>query len=130
MKMPAEILTRLLRGEHFDMDERRGLGLWPPEALSYSEVLKHLCILLQKHEWFPREPIPSEAIYINRSGAGEFKCIVWPGQGAKSAERTFSDPTSAAEFYLKWELHLPGSLDGWPVVADRAPMTRSTGWQQ
>ena len=116
MKMATEILTRLLRGGHLNMDERRSLGLWPPETLAYTEVLRHLSELLQTHEWFPSEPIPSERVYVHRIGDGEFECVVWPGQAAKSTQRVFPDPNSAADFYLKWELHLPGSLDGWPVI--------------
>lgn len=120
MKMPPEVLTRLLKGEHIDMEQRRGLGLWPPETLRYSEVRNHLSELLESHEWFPHLPCPSEAIYIQRKGVDDFMCMVWPGQGAKSTERAFSSAEEAADFYLRWELRLPGSLDSWPVVDDRS----------
>ena len=117
--MPADVLTRLLRGEHPDVEERHTLKLWPPETLRYSEVRHHLCKLLQNQEWFPSSPVASEAIYIERRGTDDYRCVVWPGQGARSAEHSFSTSQDAADFYLKWELHLPGSLDSWPVVDDR-----------
>lgn len=116
MEMPPEILSRLLRGEHFDIQQRRTLGLWPPETLRYNEVLDHLSQLLETCEWFPALPVPSEAIYVHRCGSNDYRCVVWPGQGAKEAERSFKSAREAAEFYLKWGLHLPGSLDSWPVA--------------
>jgi hypothetical protein len=116
MKMPPEILTRLLLGERFDIEQRRSLGLWPSETLRYSELLDHLSARLEAQEWFPRPPAPSETIYVHRRGPNEFACVVWPGQGAKATERVFPSSQEAADFYLKWELHLPGSLDSWPVV--------------
>ncbi|MGA8367940.1 MAG: hypothetical protein WB716_11545 [Candidatus Acidiferrales bacterium] len=119
MKMPPEILARLLRGEHFDIEQRRALELWPPETLRYMEVRAHLCELLKAEEWFPRLPTPSEAIYIHRLAPEEYSCVIWPGQGAKAAQKYFSSAQDAADFYLKRELHLPGSLDSWPVVDDR-----------
>lgn len=119
MKMSPEILTRLLRGEHFDMDQRRALDLLPTETLRYSELRDHLSRLLQAHDWFPRSPVPSEAIYVHRRAAEEYECLVWPGHGQKTTERSFAKAQDAADFYLTWELHLPGSLDTWPVIDDR-----------
>lgn len=120
MKMSPDVLTRLLRGEHFNVEQRSSLELLPPEILGYTEIRDHLSKLLVAQEWFPRKPVPSEAIYIHRRGPEEYVCVVWPGQGGKSTERSFSTSDDAADFYLKWELHLPGILDSWPVVDDRA----------
>ena len=119
MKMPPDILTRLLRGENFDVEQRRALGLWPGETLRYSEIRDRLSELLQVQEWFPQMPVPSEAIYVHRRGPDDYRCVVWPGQGGKSTERFFSTSLEAADFYMKWELHLPGVLDSWAVVDDR-----------
>ncbi|MFO0826570.1 MAG: hypothetical protein U0572_00330 [Phycisphaerales bacterium] len=35
---------------------------------------------------------------------------------AAESERTFDSAQSAADHYLRWELRLPGDLDGWKVV--------------
>jgi hypothetical protein len=35
---------------------------------------------------------------------------------AESIERVFSSAGHAARYYLKWDLHLPGDLDGWKVI--------------
>jgi hypothetical protein len=35
---------------------------------------------------------------------------------AESTERVFSSAEDVARYYLKWDLHLPGDLDGWKVI--------------
>lgn len=119
MRMSTEVLTRLLRGEHLNMEERKTLRVWPLEELRYTELLDHLTVLLEDTEWFPGPPVASESVFVHRRGPRNYVCIVWPGQGSKSAEREFIRACDAAEFYLKWGLNLPGSLDSWHVVDDR-----------
>jgi hypothetical protein len=128
MKMPPEVLTRLLKGDHLNVDQRKALGLWPCETLKYDEVVEHLSRILESEEWFPQRPSQSipgtvirEGIYIRRHGETRFACIAQrasPGAPSVLADKTetvFDSARSAAEFYLKWELNLPGRLDGWPV---------------
>jgi len=129
MNMPPEILTRLLAGEHFNVEERKSLGLWPSETLRYSEVVEHLATVLKSQQWFPQSPDASEkesavreGIYVHRQAPNHFVCIAQraraddPTTMAEKTETVFKSPRAAAEYYLKWELNLPGRLDGWPVV--------------
>src|SRR5262245_5706283 len=73
MKMPPEVLTRLLAGGHLNVDERKALGLWPMETLRYDEIVKHLAAVLESQEWFPQSPdavngslAVREGIYVHR----------------------------------------------------------------
>lgn len=128
MKMPKEVLTLLLRGKHINVDERKAKGLWPNETLLYSEVLDHLSKVIEEAEWFPRrmpdhklgdlvyEGTVIESVspkrYIchsRRPSAYDLRTI------AEESKQEFTNPKDAAEFYLKWELNLPGTLDSWPV---------------
>lgn len=129
MNIPPEILTRLLKGEHFNVEDRKNLGLWPSETLRYADVAAHLARVLETSEWFPcavpvsanGEPI-REGIYIHREARDRFVCIAQrtradnPTVLAEKAESVFGSPRAAVDYYLKWELNLPGRLDGWPVV--------------
>jgi len=129
MSMPSEILTRLLQGEHFSVEDRKNLGLWPAETLRYTDVAAHLEQLLEKSKWFPcvvpfssnSEPI-REGIYIHCEARDRFVCIARrtradnPKVLAEEAETVFNTPRDAVDYYLKWELNLPGRLDGWSVV--------------
>lgn len=128
MHMPPEILTRLLEGAHFDTSEREALGLLPTEVLRYAEVRDHLESLLVAREWFPArssvaadgEPI-HEGITIHRVSSKVFTCYVQrtsaidPSVLAEKSSCKCRSAREAADYYLKWELDLPGRLDGWPV---------------
>ena len=127
--MPPNTLTSLLKGEHLNIEERKAIGLWPSETLRYSEVVEHLTKVLESQDWFPQPPDPSrsgasvrEGIYVRREGPERFVCIAQrsraddPTALAEKIEKIFKSPRLAAEYYLKWELNLPGRLDGWPVV--------------
>ena len=126
--MPPDILTFLLRGGHLNVDERKAKGLWPNERLSYSEVVEHLSSLLEQEIWFPRimpEHKPGEMVYegtvIQRVSPSLFVCqsrrpSVYNLRTIAEESRTeFHSAKDAAEFYLKWELNLPGRLDSWIV---------------
>jgi hypothetical protein len=129
MKVPPRILTRLLAGGHLNVEERKALGLWPPETLRYSEVVEHLATVLESQQWFPQPPDASEGrsairegIYVHREAPNRFVCIAQRTRAdnlstlAEKTETVFRSSRAAAEYYLKWELNLPGRLDGWPVV--------------
>lgn len=111
------------------MAERIARGVWPHPPLNLSEVLAHLTKILNQRRWFPREwqahregaPVPEGGTiecqsidrYVYRAARAH---PVQPHVLAESTERVFSSAEEAARFYLKWDLHLPGGLDGWTVI--------------
>ncbi len=125
--MPPEFLARLLKGEHIGMPERFELGLWPHPPISLEFVTQSLTRLLQECRWFPREPAPANGVvgegatiehvptgkFIYRSARSD---PADPTLIVNSMERPFATAREAAEFYLRWELGLPGDLDGWKVT--------------
>lgn len=128
MKMSKDILTRLLKGNHINVEERKQLGLWPLEELKYEAILRHLVELITASEWFPFEPLTSidgetiyEGIIIHQESPKQYVCYssrayaLNPNSIAEQSAVSYSSPKKAAEYYLKWELKLPGRLDGWIV---------------
>ena len=129
MEMPPDILTMLLRGGHLNVEERKAKGLWPNEKLRYSEVLDHLEAIIRKEEWFPREmpnhkdgDLVYEGTVIQRVSPTKYVChsrrpsVYDLTSVAEHTQKEFCEAKDAAEFYLKWELNLPGTLDSWPVT--------------
>ncbi len=128
MTMPPDVLTFLLKGGHLNVDERKAKGLWPNERLTYSEVLDHLTLLIQCEGWFPREmpehkpgDLVFEGTVIQSVSSCRFICHSRRPSAydlrliAEQSQTEFFDPRDAADFYLKWELHLPGRLDSWII---------------
>jgi hypothetical protein len=128
MHMSHEILTLLLRGGHLDTARRVALGLLPLEILRYAEVRRHLVRLILQAEWFPRpleEHVAGEAvdehIIVQRLAGHRFACHARraapldPTALVEEAHPVFHSARRAADFYLRWELNLPGDLDGWEV---------------
>ncbi len=128
MNMSPDILTFLLRGGHLNVEERKARGLWPNEQLRYSEVLDHLVSIIQSAEWFPRRmpdhkqgDLVYEGTVIQNVSPSRFIChsrrpSVYDLRAlAEQSQKEFSKAKDAAEFYLKWELQLPGRLDSWVV---------------
>ena len=126
--MSPEILTMLLRGGHLNVEERKAKGLWPNETLSYAEVLNHLASVIEVEEWFPRripDHKPGDLVYegtvIQRVSTKKYIChsrrpsVYDLCAIAEESKKEFTKAKDAAAFYLKWELHLPGTLDSWPV---------------
>ena len=137
MKMSPETLTALLRGEHIDTRQLEELDLLPRETLRHREVVDHLAGVITRNDWFPRpwmEHVPGqsvdETVVIERLGAGRRR---WPGAPrfvcharrhaatepralVEEARKRFWSARRAAEFYLRFQLGLPGDLDGWKVV--------------
>ena len=127
--MDEETLTILLRGEHINMPERVARGLWPHPPLNYSEILAHLTRLLDQHRWFPHKWQPHrEGEPVNEVGTIEHQGLeryvyraarahpIQPYLLADGTERIFSSAEDAARHFLKWDLRLPGDLDGWKVI--------------
>ena len=127
--MDAETLTFLLRGGHMSMPERIERGLWPHPPLEFSEVVRHLAEVLRAGRWFPREWMPAmPGEFVWERGVIERKAR-WlyiyrtqrhhplnPTVLAEQGSKIFLSPRGAAKHYLKWDLNLPGDLDGWKVI--------------
>ncbi len=133
--MDSETLTFLLRGGHVNMTDRIERGLWPSEPIDFSEVVRHLAGILESEKWFPRQWKPhkenrpiweggvierqSEVRYVYRS---QRHLPTDPRSLAENSVLVFSSATEATEYYLKWDLNLPGDLDGWRVLASAEKM--------
>ena len=128
--MDSATLTALLRGEHLDMPERIKRGAWPHSSLKLSDLVTHLAKVLESERWFPREwkrSNPGESIWeggvIERQSPSCYVYRVQRHQSinplvlAQQTEKVFFSSRDAARYYLKWDLNLPGDLDGWTVVA-------------
>lgn len=128
--MDDETLTFLLKHGHLDRQELSKQGIDSYQPFSYADVVNHLATVLQNEKWFPRywEPeAEGEAIYegivIERKLPFLFICHVQrhspmnPTLLAERKSRIFFSAKSAARFYLKFDLGLPGgNLDGWKVI--------------
>jgi len=127
--MDSETLTFVLHGGHINMPDRVARGLWPHSPLWFSEILDHLSKLLEQNRWFPREWNPhregdpvNERASIERLDDGRYVYRtarahpIRPVQLVQTAERIFPTAKDAARYFLQWDLHLPGDLDGWKVV--------------
>ena len=127
--MDAESLTFLLRGGHYNMEQRRERGIWPHPPLSFGNLVKHLVGILERERWFPFEPtarLEGEAVYegvlVERQGVNRFACHcqrahpLAPGMVADQSTKIFNKAEDAACFYLRWNLNLPGDLDSWKVL--------------
>jgi hypothetical protein len=128
--MNSETLTILLRGEHLNMPERIKRGLWPHPPLRFSDLVVHLSRVLESEKWFPREwkpAVPGESVWeggvIEHQSSSRYVYRtqrhqpINPAVLAEQTEEVFSSAEDAARYYLKWDLNLPGDLDGWKVVA-------------
>jgi hypothetical protein len=122
-------LTRLLRGEHLTAEERASLAGSPSKGLDYSQLRDQLVAIIRTEPWFPhalgereRGEAVDENIVIERLALGRFACHVQratpldPRVLAERKRRLFWTAGGAADFYLRWQLHLPGELDGLKVA--------------
>lgn len=111
------------------MPDRVARGLWPHPPLKLALVLSQLSKLLNQHRWFPREWKPHRdgelvyeggAIERQRMDRYVYRSVranpVNPHVLAEATEGVFSSAEDAARYFLKWDLHLPGGLDGWKVI--------------
>jgi hypothetical protein len=125
-----ETLLFLLKGGHLSMPDRIARGAWPHAPLSFGDVANYLAAVLERYEgWFPyrwEPPRPGQLVleggtierqenhrYVYRSAAAH---PASPTTLNRFVETVLSNAHDAAVHYLKWDLHLPGDLDGWKVV--------------
>jgi hypothetical protein len=130
--MDNATLLFLLKGGHLSMPDRIERGLWPHAPLSFKVVADYLAsVLEQSDDCFPRPRMPhlagepvqeggtierqGNSRYIYRSSAAH---PISPTTLNRSVETVFTTARDAAVHYLKWDLNLPGDLDGWKVVND------------
>ena len=127
--MDVVTLTFLLGHGHLNMQERVERGVWPHPPLKFDDVLRHLVQVLETEQWFPpawRPAVPGEAICeggaIERQSSSRY-VYHWqrsdplnPCLLAEQGETAFTSAEAVARHYLKWDLHLPGDLDGWKVI--------------
>jgi hypothetical protein len=128
VSVTEEMLTAVLSGTHFSMDERIRRDAWPHPPLLLGDLIAHLARVVESRTWFPRPWSPAEpgsavsdVTVIERRGPADF-VVHFQRSGpsgvtvAEQGQQAFEKAEQAAAFYLKWELHLPGDLDGWKVV--------------
>ena len=123
------LLEQLLRGGRVSMQERVARGAWPHPPLRFDELAEQVAALIQAETAFPRPwvaPEPGQPIYeggvVIREAPNRFVYRTQrhhpldPTVFVESAETVFRSADAAARHYLKWDLGLPGSLDGWEVI--------------
>ncbi|WP_152971831.1 hypothetical protein [Desulfatitalea tepidiphila] len=119
--MDKDTLTFLLKGGHMNVPDRVAKGIWPHPPLNYNEVRAHLVSLITQTEWFPCDLSKGkEGVVIQNTGKNYICHILhYSAFGApivsEKREKAFKKPEDAADFYLKWDLYLPGDLDSWKV---------------
>jgi hypothetical protein len=127
--MDEKTIILLLRGGHLDMSERLARGIWPHPPLQFDEVVRILTEHLRDHGAFPDSKLATskdhpvhEGGEIRRLASGQYiyECRapnpLNPRKVAQTVEVVFANAEGAARCYLKWDLHLPGDLDGWKVI--------------
>jgi hypothetical protein len=127
-RMDSESLTLLLRGQHINMPDRLERGLWPHPPLRFSDLVQHLAEILRRGTPFPRfwlahkkgqVVVEGGVIEKHRDGyiyRSQRSAPLDPSALAETNERRFESAEAAASHYLRWDLHLPGDLDGWKVI--------------
>lgn len=120
--MDDDTLTYLLKGGHINVPDRIKKGIWPHPPLNYEDVLSHLAKVIEVIEWFPCDLSKGkEGIVIQKKG-NNFIChalhysAFGPPIVSERNQTKFKTSIEAANFFLKWDLHLPGDLDSWKVI--------------
>ncbi len=127
--MDDDTLTLLLRGGHLTLEERTRRGLWPHPPLRIRELARIVARRVREDGWFPRprrehvagEPVDEHGV-IERRGPLRYvyraqrHAATDPRLLVETAELRFFTAGAAARHYLRWDLRLPGDLDGWKVV--------------
>ena len=117
-----DCLLRLLLGEHIYPDERQRLGITIHTVIQYNELVRILANELNETGVFPPKVDLAtldvrEGMYIVKTD-GEYECRMRryspsnPNLMVDAKTITFTDVREVVDFYLKWELCLPGHLDG------------------
>jgi len=125
----TSLLEQLLRGAHVSMEERISRGAWPHPPLKFDDLAQLVAALIQAESTFPRPWCAAElgkAVHeggvVIREAPDRFVYRTQrhhpldPTALADSAETVFRSADAAAKHYLKWDLGLPGNLDGWEVI--------------
>jgi hypothetical protein len=125
-----ETLLLLLKGGHLDMPDRIARGIWPHAPISFDSLVAYLANVLERGDvWFPcrLEPQPLDEP-IREGGTIERQEVdryvyrarthhaASPATLSRCVEMVFTSARAAALHYLKWDLNLPGDLDGWKVL--------------
>ncbi len=126
--MDDDTLTFLLRGGHLGLAERVARGLWPHPSLEFRTLARHLARVARREGSFPGPWQPHERGQPVREGGvierrGPLRYLYRaqrhfatdPYSVAEVYQRRFLSAVAAARYYLRWDLHLPGDLDGWRV---------------
>ena len=126
--MDRKHLSFLLRGGHFNMEDRTELGIWPHDPIAVTECVSVIREHLDLMGFYPapyEPPVPGEFAgdvcalekvsrfrYIFHShNAAPLNPYELRGQTSKR----FWSASRAIRRYLKWQLCLPGDLDGWKI---------------
>jgi hypothetical protein len=127
--MDDQTLIILLSGGHLNMPDRITSGVWPHPPIRFEDVVQFLTNHIQTVQWFPREfksaqlgePVQEGGV-IERLEDGRYtywnqaSSPVNPVILSYHGTVEFTSAEDAARHYLKWDLRLPGDLDGWKVI--------------
>jgi hypothetical protein len=117
-----DILLRILAGGHICPDERQRMGITIHTVIQYNELVRILVNELNKTGVFPSNVDFAvldvrEGMYIVKTDKG-YECRMHryspsnPKLVVEAKTIVFADIREVVNFYLKWELCLPGRLDG------------------
>ncbi len=124
MNPSNDILLSIINGEHISIEKRKSLAIGTNPVLKMDDFVSVLADELQKVDCYP--PSQScggflrEGIVITKR-EGLFVCVSQrtspsdPREICEKNETVFRNARDAARFYLKWELCLPGRIDGFVV---------------
>lgn len=127
--MDYDTIIFLLKDGHLNMEKRREKGIWPHPPLKFNDLVNVIVTYLKDNKWFPDEwEEPKSGELIGDSSAiekvNERKFIYRSVRSApidltrvgERTEKIFTTAATAAEYYLRNDLCLPGDLDGWKVI--------------
>jgi hypothetical protein len=127
--MDNETVLFLLKDGHIDMTERFKKRIWPHPPLFFSHIVNILAGYLKLNRCFPSPWIErKDGELIDDSSVIEKtddKNFTYRSRRAHpinltkigiNIKKTFKTAESAAEYYLRNDLNLPGDLDGWVIL--------------
>ena len=124
MQLPSSVIYRLLLGEHIYPQEREKLGINQTTKIKFNDLVSFLANEIKNTNRFPpvtqKESLSPvyEGKVITKITGNKFICFSKrtyadnPDIIAENAETIFNNAEEAAKFFLKWDLCLPGRLDG------------------